>query len=148
MTESTSDKPNGKPNPAHVPRKRRKGAGTGDKRRRNFTADFKLRILDEVDAAREEGQGGVGAILRREGLYSSHISKWREQRDAGALAALNRKRGPKPDPDKALRREMAKLERENERLRKRLAQAEAIIEVQKKLAILLSDSEASSGSEP
>jgi transposase-like protein len=104
--------------------------------RRKFTAEEKLRILAEADACTEPGE--VGALVRREGIYSSYLSKWRMARDRGQLAALDAKnRGPKPATDAALAREVARLRRENERLQKRLDQAEAIIEVQKKLSQLL-----------
>lgn len=95
-----------------------------------FSAEYKERILAEVDACTERGQ--IGALLRREGLYSSHLEKWRTQRERGELGG--RKRGRKSDPQSA---ETARLQRENEQLRARLAQAEEIIQVQKKLAQLL-----------
>src|SRR5438094_7798596 len=96
--------------------------------RRRFTAAYKLRILKTADQC---GPGEVGALLRREGLYASHLTTWRQQRDAGQLAGLTPKpRGPKPDPQAD---EQARLRRENERLQTRLQQAEAIIEAQKKL---------------
>jgi len=102
-------------------------------KRRRFSAEYKVRILAEVDACTE--RGAIGALLRREGLYSSHLDKWRKQRDRGALAGLRgRRRGRKPDPQAA---EIARLQRENEQLRSRLEQAEQIIDVQKKLAELL-----------
>ena len=98
--------------------------------RRRFTAAYKQRILAEAEAATDAGQ--VGALLRREGLYSSHLSKWRAQRDRGGLEA--RKPGRKPSgKDPA----MARLERENRRLVARLERAEKIIEVQKKLSEIL-----------
>ena len=101
--------------------------------RRRFSAEYKLRILTEADACTQRGE--IGALLRREGLYSSHLDKWREQRRQGTLQALApQKRGPKPDPQAV---EIARLRRENERLQARLQQAETIIEVQKKLAALL-----------
>jgi transposase len=101
--------------------------------RRQFSAEYKLRILAEADRCTERGE--VGALLRREGLYSSHLDKWRKQRDRGALAGLRgEKRGRKPDPQAA---EIARLQRENEQLRARLERAEHIIDVQKKLAHLL-----------
>ena len=100
--------------------------------RRRFTSEEKLRILEEADACTESGE--MGALLRREGIYSSYLSRWRRAQ----LTALSpKKRGPKPPADKALVEEVAKLRRENERLRARLAQAEVIIEVQKKLSQLL-----------
>lgn len=112
-----------KPDPEVVPKAKR----------RNFSAEYKLRILAEVDACTERGD--VGALLRREGLYSSHLDKWRMQRQRGVLRALApQKRGPKVDPQAT---EIARLRRENERLQARLEQAETIIEVQKKLSSLL-----------
>ncbi|MEO8084161.1 MAG: transposase [Ardenticatenales bacterium] len=102
-------------------------------RRRTFSAEYKLRILREVDAC--DVVGSVGALLRREGLYSSHLSDWRRQCDAGQLAALApRKRGLKARPDA---QRVIVLERENARLRLQLEQAETIIEVQTNLAGLL-----------
>jgi putative transposase len=96
--------------------------------RRRFSAEYKLAIVKEADAATEPGE--VGALLRREGLYSSHLVDWRRQRDAGALDALSTKRGrPRPDPRE---REIAALRRDNARLRRRLDTAERIIEVQGK----------------
>ena len=102
-------------------------------RRRQYAADYKLRVLREVDACK--GTGEIGALLRREGLYSSLVSKWRQQREQGGLEGLGaHKRGPKADPQAA---ELARLKRENERLRRRLEQAELIIDVQKKVAQIL-----------
>jgi transposase len=101
--------------------------------RRQYTAEYKLRILQEVEACKEKGE--IGALLRREGLYSSLIYKWREQRNRGSLEGLSaHKRGPKVDSQAV---EIARLQRENERLRKRLDQAELIIDVQKKVAQML-----------
>jgi transposase-like protein len=105
-------------------------------KRRRFSAEYKLRILEEVDACHESGQ--IGSLLRREGLYSSHLTTWRRQREQGQLEALSpRKRGRKPSVDEALVNELAELKRENQRLENRLQQAETIIEVQKKLSGLL-----------
>ena len=98
--------------------------------RRQYTAEYKQRILDEIDQATDQGE--VGAILRREGLYSQIISKWRQQKVRGSLEA--HKRGPKADPEAA---EIARLQRENERLRKKLERAELIIDVQKKVSQIL-----------
>jgi len=101
--------------------------------RRQFSAEYKRRILQEYEACRELGE--KGALLRLEGLYSSHIHTWRQQRARGELDGLGpRKRGPKVDMRAA---EIARLKRENEQLRKRLEQAELIIEVQKKVSQLL-----------
>jgi transposase len=105
-------------------------------KRRRFTTQEKVRILKEADACTEPGE--LGALLRREGIYSSYLSRWRRARDRGELQALSpKKRGPKSAADSGLTKELAKLRRENERLRGRLAQAEAIIEAQKKLSELL-----------
>ena len=104
--------------------------------RRRFTAKEKLRILEEADACIKPGE--LGALLRREGIYSSYLSRWRRERDRGQLQALSpKRRGPKPPANSEMIKEMAKLRRENERLQARLAQAETIIEVQKKLCEVL-----------
>lgn len=104
--------------------------------RRRFTADYKLRILREAEACQQHGQ--LGALLRREGLYSSHLTTWRQQREAGALAALQAKRrGRKPKLVPPLAAENERLRRENERLAARLKQAETIIDVQKKVSEIL-----------
>ena len=106
-------------------------------RRRTFTIDYKQRILAEADAGAGE-PGAIGALLRREGLYSSHLGKWRSDRKRGGLAGLNAKRrGPAPRKGTADRNRLAQLERENARLQHRLKQAEIIIEFQKKLHDLL-----------
>jgi transposase-like protein len=100
-------------------------------KRRTFTAEYKQAIVKEADAASEPG--AIGALLRREGLYSSHLATWRSERDAGALAGLRPKpRGPKTRVS-AEARELVQLRRENEALRHRLKQAELIIEFQKKV---------------
>jgi len=104
--------------------------------RRRFTAEYKVRILREADRCTESGQ--LGALLRREGLYSSHLSTWRQQRDAGTLAGLTpKRRGRKANPDAALIAEIERLNRETLRLAAKLRQAETIIEVQKKLSEIL-----------
>ena len=101
------------------------------------SATEKLRILAEYDAY-PVGAPERGAVLRREGIYTSHISKWRKQRDRGALHGLSaQRRGPKPAPPDPLAEENARLQQENARLQARLERAEAIIEVQKKVAALL-----------
>ena len=103
----------------------------GDRpRRRTFTAADKLRILRQVD---EAGPGGIGAILRREGLYSSLLTDWRRQRDAGAYEALKAvERGPKPAPVlPPLAAEHARLQRDYKSVTLRLQRAEAVIEIQK-----------------
>ena len=109
-------------------------------RRRHFTAKYKLRILAKADGCSEPGE--IGKLLRKEALYSSHLSKWRQQREEGALAALApKKRGRKPRPADPQAKRVAELERENARLRQQLAKAETIIEVQKKLSQLLERTE-------
>ena len=103
-------------------------------KRRKFSAEYKRRILDEADSCTEPGQ--IGALLRREGLYSSHLTTWRRQRDRGLIQALSpKKRGRKRKDE--LEREVVRLQRENARLQARLEQAEMIIDVQKKLSKLL-----------
>ncbi len=102
-------------------------------KRRRFTAEYKLRILREADACK--GGGEIGALLRREGLYSSHLVHWRRQREEAAQVQLKaRKRGPKPklqDP------RVKQLERENARLQRRLKRVDMLLEIQKKAAELL-----------
>lgn len=116
-------------------------------RRRTFTAQDKLRILAETDRAAETGS--IGAILRREGIYSSALTDWRRQRDAGAFGALApAKRGPKIAEPNPLSAEMSLLQRDNVRLTQQLARAEAIIEIQKKVADLLGIPLAHSDGEP
>ena len=104
--------------------------------RRRFTAEYKLRTLREADRSTESGQ--LGAMLRREGLYSSHLTAWRKQRNEGTLAGLEpKRRGRKTSPDAPLVAENERLQRDNRRLTVRLRQAETIIEVQKKLSEIL-----------
>ena len=99
-------------------------------RRRTFSAQTKLRVLAEIEGATDVG--GIGAILRREGLYSSTLTGWRRQRDSGALGALTpAKRGPKSAARNPLAAELVQARRENARLGRRLEHAEAIIEIQK-----------------
>jgi transposase len=102
--------------------------------RRRFTVEQKLRILGAYEAAKTPE--ARGAVLRREGIYSSHIALWRQKRDSGGKAALDRKRGPKPNPHA---RELERLRRQNERLLKRTAQLEKIVEVQGKMQALLQE---------
>jgi len=102
-------------------------------RRRQFTAAYKMRILREADAC-EPGQ--IGALLRREGLYSSHLTHWRQQRDHGGLAALAPQRRGRP-ARAAGEQELARLRQENERLTQRLTAAESVIDIQKKVSALL-----------
>ena len=118
------------------------GAGGGDpevpekSKRRRFDAAYKQRILEEADRA--TGPGEVGELLRREGLYSSHLTAWRRQRDEGSLAGLApQQRGRKAKRRVPLAKELDKLRRENQRLAERLRQAETIIDVQKKVSEML-----------
>ena len=103
-------------------------------RRRTFTAAYKLKILAEYEAA-DPGQRGV--VLRREGLYSSHLVEWRRSRDAGALAGLSATRGrPPADP---VERDNARLRQANAQLEQDLANAREVIAIQGKLSALLDD---------
>jgi transposase len=105
-------------------------------RRRRFTLEYKRRILKEAEQCRKPGE--VGALLRREGLYSSHLSTWRAARDRGELSGSQfRKRGPVAKPADPSAKRVLELERENRRLRQRAERAEALVEVQKKLSELL-----------
>ena len=104
-------------------------------KRKRFSAAEKLRILREVEACR--GSGEIGALMRREGIYSSYLTTWRKQRELGELDGLSpHKRGPKPNPEAI---ELAKLRREHERLQERMRRAELIIDVQKKVARMLGE---------
>jgi transposase-like protein len=104
--------------------------------RRRFTAEYKLRILKQVDACTELGK--IGELLRREGLYASNLTTWRRQRDEGVLSALKpKKRGRKESVRNPLIDENEKLRRDNERLTERLRRAEIIIDVQKKVSQML-----------
>ena len=102
-------------------------------KRKRFTAAEKIRILREVEACR--GTGEMGALLRREGIYSSYLTTWRKQRESQELEGLApQKRGPKPNPEAI---ELAKLRHEHARLQERMRQAELIMDVQKKVAQML-----------
>jgi transposase-like protein len=104
--------------------------------RRSFTAEYKRRILKEADACRKSGE--IGALLRREGLYSSHLVSWRAACARGEIAGLSsKKRGPKPTPPDPRDKKILELERELKRVRARADRAEALIEVQKKVSELL-----------
>jgi transposase-like protein len=98
--------------------------------RRQFSAAYKQRIVAEADACTQPGE--IGALLRREGLYSSHLANWRREIAAGTLGAKSRGRPAEP-----LRAENARLQRENERLRRELEKAQLILDAQKKLAQML-----------
>ena len=105
-------------------------------KRRRFTAQYKLRILEEADAGRAPGE--VGALLRREGLYSSQLTLWRRARREGSLKALSKPRGgPKGRRRDQVAVENEQLRKENARLRRRLEQAQTILEIQKKASEIL-----------
>ena len=105
-------------------------------KRRQFSAAYKRRIVREAGACRAPGE--VGALLRQEGLYSSHLTHWRRELEADEQAALApKRRGPKPDLAKAESRRVEVLEREITRLQQKLGRAEQIIEAQKKLCEIL-----------
>ena len=107
--------------------------------RRRFTAEYKQRILAEADGCTEPGK--IGELLRREGLYSSHLSKWRTQREEGITNGLSKQRGRKSQDKNPLAEENARLQIKINRLQESLTQAQTIIEVQKKLSQLLEPSE-------
>lgn len=103
--------------------------------RRRFTLEYKRQIVREADGCKTPG--AVGALLRREGLYSSHLATWRAARDRGEFVGPAKKRGPTPQIADPRDKKIAELEREAARWRKRAERAEALVEVQKKLAALL-----------
>lgn len=104
--------------------------------RRRFSAKYKKRVLDDVAACTAPGE--IGALLRREGLYSSHLSKWRLQAERGQLAGLEpKKRGPVPQPTAPRDKRVAELELELSKVTRRAERAEALVEIQKKLSELL-----------
>jgi len=104
-------------------------------KRRQFSAEYKRRIVREADAASAPGE--IGALLRREGLYSSHLITWRRQRERGELAGLSTKRGRKAKAVNALAKRVAELERDKRRLERKLEQAELLLDIQKKASRLL-----------
>src|SRR3954451_3264240 len=104
-------------------------------KRRRFTAEYKLRILRQAEACTRAGE--IGALLRREGLYTSHLTAWRKQRDAGALEALDRKRARKPADPRDAQLEM--LRRRAERAEAELEKARKVIEVQGNVSALLGE---------
>jgi transposase len=123
MTEITSNGTGGLPDPELVERPAR----------RRYSAAYKLRIVQEADACSAPGE--VGALLRREGLYTSHLTYWRKQREKGALQALGRPRGRKPTDRRD--QEIAELHRRLERSEAELAKARKVIEIQGNLSALL-----------
>jgi len=103
--------------------------------RRRYTAEYKLKVLREAEAL--SGRGEIGALLRREGLYSSNLTQWRKQRERGELEGLSRKRGPLPKGKNSLADKVKVLERENVRLKARAERAEGLVELQKKVSEIL-----------
>ncbi len=103
--------------------------------RRRFSPRYKLSVVERADACGTPGE--IGELLRREGLYSSHLSAWRKAVREGSLEALARRRGPKPSADKGAAKKVARLEREVARLREELRKAHLVIEVQGKVSGLL-----------
>ena len=103
--------------------------------RRRFTAEYKLGVLRQAD--RCKGRGEVGALLRREGLYSSHLTQWRKQRERGERQGLSRRRGPLPKEKSPLVDKVRVLERDNARLKRRVERAEGLVELQKKVSEIL-----------
>lgn len=102
-------------------------------KRRTYTVEYKSRILREADAAAESGE--IGALLRREGLYSSTLQTWRRQREKGEIAGLSpKKRGPKSAKENPLANRVRELEAKNRRLQKSLKHAELILDIQKKIS--------------
>jgi len=131
MTQKQADKrsangtsPMHRPDPEVLPKAKR----------RNFTAGYKLWVLEEADKCREQ-PGQIGGLLRREGLYSSHLTTWRRQREAGQMAGLKPQRRGRKLNEEAVA--MNQLRHENKRLTRQLEQAELIIEAQKKLSEIL-----------
>ena len=103
--------------------------------RRRYTAEYKLRVLREAEACK--GRGEIGALLRREGVYSSNLTQWRKQCERGELEGLSRKRGPLPKGKNSLADKVKVLERENARLKARAERAEGLVEIQKKVSEIL-----------
>lgn len=123
-------------NPVEAARGEQEIEVTEKPKRRQFSAEYKLEVLKKADACK--GPGEIGALLRREGLYSSHLSAWRRARRRGELAGLApKKRGPAPKKRDARDRRIVELERENARLKARAERAEGLVEVPKKVADLL-----------
>lgn len=104
--------------------------------RRRFTQAYKMKIVRQADGG-DKTAGAVGALLRREGLYSSHLTTWRAARERGELVGAAKKRGPAPQPRDARDEQMAELAREVARWRQRAERAEALVDLQKKLSALL-----------
>ena len=145
MPESGMNDPGPEPVPGRDARPQRPDPEVPERaRRRTFTAKYKLEILAAYDAAAADGE--KGALLRREGLYSSHIVEWRRARDAGALAALAAPRGRKPRDKRDER--IAALQAEKQRLEQELAKARFVVDVQTKLHALLETLSENADTEP
>jgi transposase len=136
MTDETTPSGSGLPDPELAERPTR----------RKFTAQYKLEILTQADACQRPGE--VGALLRREGLYTSHLTHWRKQRDAGALQALGRPRGRPKNAGPSRAGEVAKLRARAERAEAQLAKAQRVIEIQGKVSALLGDLLETKGAAP
>lgn len=106
--------------------------------RRQFSPEYKLKVLQEIDGRREE-RGSVGEILRREGLYASQVASWKRDLEEAIAGVKSKRRGPKADPTIPIRKEKEQLERQNRRLREELRQARLIIAAQKKIAEMFPD---------
>jgi transposase len=104
--------------------------------RRRFTPEYKLEILRQLEECRGT-HGAVGEFLRREGLYSSQVSDWKREFDANLSKAFSTKRGPKPDPAEDAKKQISDLEKKVARLEKQLGQAHSVIDIQKKLSMIL-----------
>ena len=146
MTMTVLDRRPGIADPGRVDRaggERADPEGPERARRRTFTAKYKLEVLSAYDAAPE---GEKGAVLRREGLYSSHITQWRKAREGGALAGLTQPRG-RPRRD-AQQERITRLEREKRQLELDLAKARFVVDVQAKLHALLETISESADTEP
>ena len=107
--------------------------------RRSYSWEYKKAILEEIEASRSE-RGSIGRILRREGLYPAQVANWREEAEARASGDFQpRKRGRKPDPHRDYKLELARLQKENDKLRKELEISQALVELQKKVAALMAN---------
>lgn len=106
-------------------------------RRRNYTAAYKLRVLAQAEALAGRGGGELGAFLRKEGIYSSHLSQWRKQKAKGLLGLGDRKRGKSGKDRDALAKEVLHLKRRLAASEKRAAQAEFLVDLQKKISLLM-----------
>jgi transposase len=136
-TETTGRDPGERSESGHI-RASRSNEVVPKKTRRRFSAKNKLRILEAADACQRHGE--IGALLRREGIYSTQLQTWRQQRGEGRLGALDeKKRGRKPLPNAPLMKKLAEAEKQNQRLQKRLTEAESIISFQKKFLAMFGE---------